>query len=142
MIPIMVFPDVELLVVDYLRGELELRNEDYAQDATLGTRKPSPMPAGAVIQIRRVGGLQNTEVSEAARIDVLVWHDDEKQAMDLTQLARALLHQMRGTTTPTVYRVEDFAGPARFADPDSDQPRCLLTVEVTVRGDELEPSGS
>lgn len=135
--PVVVFPDAEQLVVDHLVDTLP---DYWAETVTVGTRKPSPMPAGGVIQVRRVGGVPLTEVSDNARIDLLVWHDTDEDAHDLTATVRAVVHLL--ATNRVAHRVSEFAGPSRFADPDSDQPRWLLTVEIAVRGTALEPAGS
>lgn len=133
------FPDAELVCVDYLVDELALRDEPFADDVAVGTRKPSPMPHGPVIQVRRVGGLRQTVVTDQPRIDLLVWHSTDKNARDLTELARALLCR---PAREGGLEAEEFAGPTRFADPDSDQPRWLLTVEFVLRGTPLTPAGS
>ena len=133
--PVVVFPDVELLVTDHLRTELPT----YYGAAQVGTRKPNPMPSGGVVQVRRTGGTTLTEVSDAALMDCWVWHDTDAQAAELAAIVRALLHALRGTAP--VHRVADFAA-SHYADPDSDQPRYLLSVEIVVRGSALDPAGS
>lgn len=142
--PTVVFPDVELVVVEYLRDRLaDYASEEFVDGVQLGTRKPSPMPTVPVIQVRRVGGIRETVVSDLARVDLLVWSDTDKHAADLAQLARGLVLAMAGATaTELVYRTDEFVGPTRYADPDSDQPRWLLTVEVATRGTTVVPTGS
>lgn len=135
--PVVIYPDIEALVVEHLTDELP---NYYDGIFEIGSRKPSPMPTGrGVIQIRRVGGIPETPVSDVARVDVLVWHDTDEQAHDLMAVVRALMYVLRGHTNPNVYRVNEFLGPTRYADPDSDQPRWLLTDEIAVRGQPLEP---
>jgi len=140
-LPVVVFPDVELLLVDYLRDTLP----DYGEvDTVVRTRKPNEMPDTPVIQVRRVGGIRQTVVSDFPRVDLLVWADTDKHAQDLTQLARALLLALPGTPGlgAVVYRCDEFLGPTRYADPDSDQPRWLATIEVATRGTTVDPTGS
>lgn len=135
--PVVIYPDVEALCVDHLVDELPVY---WDSDVHVGTRKPNPMPSGGVVQVRRVGGVPNTPVTDRARIDFLVWADNDEDVHDLTQTVRAVMHLLRPART--AYLVEEFAGPTRFADPDSDQPRWLLTLEIAVRGVTLEPAGS
>lgn len=136
MIPVVVIPDVEQLVVEHLTDELP----DYWDGTvTVGTRKPNPA-TGDIVWVRRVGGTPHTEVSDAALVDLLVYADTDERAHDLTAIVRALLWKMRADRK--AYRIAEFAGPSRFADPDSDTPRWLLTVELAVRGSTLEALGS
>lgn len=128
--PVFVFPDIESLAVDHLNTTL---SDYWSEDVTVGTRKPNPMPSGGVIQVRRVGGVQLTEVSDNPRVDFLVWHDTDEQTADLAQIVRAVMRLI------DAHRVTEFAGPVRQADPDSDRPRWLLTLEIAVRGSVLEP---
>lgn len=143
--PTVVFPDAELIVVEHLRDRFAgYEDLGYVDGVEVGTRKPSPMPTDhPVIQVRRVGGIRETVVSDLARIDLLVWSDTDKKAADLAQLVRAIVLSMAGdTATEVVYRTDEFVGPTRYADPDSDQPRWLLTVEVATRGTTVTPTGS
>lgn len=129
------FPDAELVAVEYLRNQFDI----LSQDVTVGTIKPSPQAEGGTIQVRRVGGTRETVVTDKPRVDLLCWHDTDADAAELAELARALLTRPRREGG---FDADEFAGPARFADPDSDQPRYLLTVEFVTRGTALEPSGS
>lgn len=134
-----IYGDAELLAVDWLRAELPT----YGGLALVGTRKPSPMPAGGVITVQAVGGHDETGVSRVVRLDVLVWHDDEKAAHDLAEIASALMRLARGVHSEgTVYRVDEFAVPYRNYDPESGQARYRFTVEAALRGHTLLPAGS
>ncbi len=135
-----VYGDVELLAVNFLRDQLPAYTDE---DVVVGTHKPDSMPTGGVIQLILVGGAEVTPVSRATRLDVLCWHDSDKQAHDLAQLTNALCRLMVGAHAEgVIHRVADFVGPYRNYDPDSGQPRYRFTVEAVLRGQVLEPSGS
>jgi hypothetical protein len=134
--PVVVYPDAELLTVEHLRDELPTY---VATMPVVGTRKPNPMPAGGVVQVRINGGVELTPVSTIARLDFLVWHDTDQEAHDLCQLVRALVKTLHGAP---VHRVEEFLGVVRSADPESDQPRYLCTLEIALRGSPLDALGS
>lgn len=140
--PLITFPDVELLVVDYLRERFADVELDYADGVTFGTRVPTPLPL-PFVEIRRQGGARLDIIRDLARIDVWTWHEGDKQAQDLAQLVRGFLHQLPGVHgDAVVYRVVEFAGLVRLADPDSDLPRWLTSLEIDVRGATFEPPGS
>lgn len=125
--PVVVYPDVELLTVNYLRLMLD--------DVTVGTVKPSPMPFGPVVVVRRTGGVPDTPVTDRARIDFTVFATTDKAAHDLAQLVRAHVRAMPGVYAEgQVIRTNEFLGLAHFDDPVTDQPRYLTTQEIVVRG--------
>lgn len=129
--PVVVFPDVELLVVDYLRTVVD-------DDVLVRTVKPSPMPATPVVVVRRTGGLPDTPVTERARIDFSIYASTDKDAHDLAQLIRAYVRDMVGVHDGVqVIRTTEFLGLSHFDDPLSDQPRYLTTQEIVVRGESL-----
>lgn len=132
MTEVVVYPDASAVVVDYLLDELT----DRADNAPVVTRVPSPRPTRFVL-VRRVGGTRQTIVTDAASLSIESWGASEEEAMDLAQLVRGLVHAMQGTVQAdvTVYRVQEFAGPALLPDPESDQPRVVQTMQVQLRGE-------
>ncbi|MEU7190932.1 hypothetical protein [Streptomyces sp. NPDC045369] len=85
--------------------------------------------------MQRVGGLQQTPVSDRPRLDVHCWAETESGAYDLVALTRALLGAMPGVRGGvTVYRVTEVGGPQWLPDSESGQPRYALAVEVHMRG--------
>lgn len=128
--PVVVYPDVELLTVNYLRMMLD--------DVTVGTIKPSPMPDGPVVVVRRTGGIPDTPVTDRARIDFSIFAATDKAAHDLAQLVRAHIRALPGVHLEgQVIRTAEFLGLAHFDDPVTDQPRYLTTQEIVVRGTPL-----
>jgi hypothetical protein len=135
-LPVVVFPDVQLVVVDYLTDVLTDRLEHYVFGVKVGTVVERPRLPVAVT-VERAGGIRTLPSVDNPRVEIQVWHGTDEHAQLLAQLVRALLHAMPGvvetSTGPvTVTRVADFAGPFRSPDPLSNHPRVRLTVEVGV----------
>jgi hypothetical protein len=137
-IPVVVFPDVQMVVVDYLTDALADRIEHYVFGVKVGTVVERPRQPVAVT-IERAGGVRTLPSVDNPRVEIQVWHGTDEDAQLLALLVRALLHAMPGvvdtSTGPvTVTRVVDFAGPFRSPDPLSKppHPRVRLTVEVGV----------
>lgn len=126
-----IFPDAVAIVVHYLQFEFALRSE--TAPVSSGVRSPRP---SRFVTVRRVGGVRQTIVSDAASLTVEAWAPLEQDARDLAQLCRALIVAMEGTAQEDVpiYRVTEFAGPADLPDPQSNIPRCTFTVSISVRG--------
>lgn len=135
-LPLVVFPDVQRVVVDYLTDTLAGRTEHYVFGVKVGTIVERPRTPVAVT-VERAGGVRTLPSVDNPRVELVVWHGTDEDAQLLALLVRALLHAMPGvvetSTGPvTVTRVTDFAGPFRSPDPLSDHPRVRLTVEVGI----------
>lgn len=135
-LPVVVFPDVQMVVVDYLTDALADRIEHYVFGVKVGTAVERPRQPVAVV-VERTGGIRTLPSVDNPRVEIQVWHGTDEDAQLLALLVRALLHAMPGvvdtSTGPvTVTRVADFAGPFRSPDPLSNHPRVRLTVEVGV----------
>jgi len=137
--PAVVFPDAEQVVVGFLDDALAARSED----ATVVTMVPNPRPVRMVL-VRRLGGPRLNLVADDAQIGVECWEASPAGAHDLAQLARALIHTMRGQTIGgvPVYRVTELAGPADLPDPLSTHPRYVFTVQIAMRGTQLPPAAT
>lgn len=132
MMQAVVFPDVELEVVDYLRAALAARPEAFAA-ATVDIRVPSPIPA-RLVQVRRDGGTRLDQTREAARMTINVFAANEADVTDLARLCRALL--WAAPDGDPIVRVDDISGPVAIPD-ESQRKRRFFTVEVIVRGENL-----
>lgn len=118
------FPDVQLLVVDYLRPLLG--------STPIGVRVPNPRPP-RFVTLRRVGG-PRTAVVEIARVDLLAWAKTDQDAHDLVQEVRRHLTAAPGIRVGSGVRgIDEFSGPVTVPD-ESDQPRWMVTYEFTLRG--------
>lgn len=121
------FPDAVATIVTLLTTELS--------PTPVRTQVPNPRPSSFVI-VRRVGGTLRNLVVDQATLTVETWADTEKNAHDLSQLARAAIHKSLGqvTSAGTLYIVEEFAGPAYLPDQISSQHRYTITVSIGLRG--------
>jgi len=125
------FGDIELAVVNRVRARLVA----VGDTATVGTKVPNPRP-GRFVTVRRTGGLASDYVvTEWAQITVEAWGSSDKQALDLAQFVRGVIRAMPGQTLTgiTVYKIEEFSGPANLPDPESSQSRFTWTVSMHVR---------
>lgn len=128
---VIVFPDVEDLLVTYLTAELAEREES----ATVHTQIPNPRPDRFVV-VPRVGGTRRNLVVDSPTIGVECWAERPKPALDLCQLVRGLVLALPGRVVDGVpfYRVSEFGGPSNLPDTLSNQARYVFTVSVSCRG--------
>src|SRR5262245_41866590 len=128
---VIVFPDVEALLVTYLQAELLARSDT----ATVHVSVPNPRPDRFVL-VPRLGGARRNIVNDAATIGIACWAATPAQAGGLAQLVRGLVNALPGKVVSSVpfYQVQEFAGPANLPDPQSDQSRYVFTVSIGVRG--------
>lgn len=126
MTEVIVFPDAAATIGYQLGVELGV---------DVVSRVPNPRTAEFLL-VRRVGGVTGTLVTDNATLVVEAWSDSAAAAHDLLQLARAHLHALAGSVVGghTVYRVAEIAGPADLPDPESNQARHTMTVQVSLRG--------
>ncbi|MEV6836769.1 hypothetical protein AB0N17_20055 [Streptomyces sp. NPDC051133] len=128
------FPDGVAVVRAYLRDTLVAGG----YDVPVGTRVPSPRPA-RFVRLERIGGTRLDLVTDRPRIDVHCWGDSEEDAADLAARVRALLFAMPGWRGAVAYDVTEVGGPNTLPDPESEQPRVVFAVEVSLRGARLAP---
>ncbi|MEV5876985.1 hypothetical protein AB0L75_22640 [Streptomyces sp. NPDC052101] len=87
------------------------------------SRIPSPRPA-RFVRVERIGGLQQTVVSDRPRLDFHAWSETEADAHDLCALVRALVGVVPGVRGGvTVYNATEVGGPQWLSDAPSSQPR-------------------
>jgi hypothetical protein len=121
------FPDAELIAVTYLKSALA--------PVPVHVRVPTTRPP-KFVTVRRAGGI-STGLVDLPRLDIFCWAKTDEEAKDLAQLAKARLGAIRGMRSGfLVTRVTDFAGLAPAPD-QSEQPRWLFSIEMTVKGDPL-----
>lgn len=121
---VIVFPDVEQLLVDAYKTELAARD----WNVPVGTKVPTQRPA-EFVRIIRTGGTRRGLVLDDAQVTVEAWGQRESRTSQLAQLCRGLL-----PTFDFVYGVDEFAAPANLPDPTTSQVRYTATYRVTVRG--------
>lgn len=121
-----IFPDVESVVIDYLKAKLPLHGfTGVPVSWERGTATP-------VVWVRRDGGPVLDPVREAARVSVNVFDTTQKKATDLARTVSALLRD--AANGAPVIRVRQTLGPSPVSDP---VPRRFMTFEVWVRGSAL-----
>lgn len=130
--PVVVFPDVEKLVIGFLLDR-KAERADMA-DWNFGTSLTGE--ALPFFRIQRVGGWRPVDfVLDTARIDLEVRARTREQAHDVMQLGLALLLVMSNYSFAgaLVYRVGVEITPFYLPDPITDQPRWLSTIHITNR---------
>ena len=127
--PLVVFPDIEAWLIDYLQAALDGFDAEYTRGVVVDIDTRKPRPARSVV-IRRDGGPQLDRVRELARVAINVWADTDANATDLAQLVRALI-----VASPNGRPVLRATAPGPVAVPDeSGQPLRYFVAELTVRG--------
>lgn len=130
---VIVAPDVETLLIQYLTAELATRSPWTTTKAY--AKVPNPRPTGFV-RVLRTGGVRDRFI-DTATVAIEAWHNDPIQASALMQLVRGLLHAIDRVTysgsTYQFYDPQEFSGPANLPDPDSVQERYTETFSVGVR---------
>ena len=131
--PLVIFPDVVAETIDPLRTALTARPEPEVTGVQVHGRVPSPRPARLVV-LRRDGGNADDVVTDRPRVTCQCWSDTEVDAERLAAITRAVLKTLPGTGA--IRRVKDVGGPYPAPDPESDLPRYVFAVEITLRGDQ------
>lgn len=83
------------------------------------SRVPNPRPNEFHI-VRRLGGIEQTPVSDGPLVTVETWAADDSRAEELSQTVRTVIHSAKGHqhNGTLVYRVAGVGGPAPLPDPD------------------------
>jgi len=133
--PPLMWPDAELLVIDYLRAGLALVDTvDYpaADGIAIGVKVPEGRPV-PFVRVNRVGGVR-AGVFDQPRILLESWAAHSHSAAANLDLIRDLMWQLTGERSGySVSNVVEVGGPANIADPDTGSPRYLMTFGFTVR---------
>lgn len=133
MTEVIVFPDVEAVLIDYLGDALAGRGVNVP----VVTAVPSPRP-DRFVRVERTGGpISSLFLLDNPTVAVEAWGSSESDAAELIGLVRGLLHAMPGEDDAPVYRVAEFSGPGNLPDPTSGQHRYSFTASLLVRGSAL-----
>lgn len=128
--PVVVMPDAVAVVTGYLRGALRAAGRPVAVVSRIPTPRPSEF-----VRVQRIGGTQQTPVSDRPRLDIHCWAESESAAHDLAALSRALLGNIPGVRDGvTVYRVSEVGGPMWLPDDETSAARFAFAVEIHMRG--------
>src|SRR5688500_19925367 len=91
--PAFVYPDAELLVVNYLRMCLAERTEAWLTGLKVGNKKPetaSSTSPGRIVYVRRIGGQPRSHL-DLARIDFKCYGESEYAAQRIAAFIFALM---------------------------------------------------
>ena len=128
---VVIFPDIEQLLVDYLNTELP--NRGY--EVSVHTQIPNPRPE-TFVTVPRVGGPARNRVVDMATISCDSWAIRPKQAHDLAQMVRGVINALPGKALDgyPIYRVTEFTGPGNLPDTQSQHARYTQAFSILVRG--------
>lgn len=129
MIPVIVFPDIELWAADYLRRHLFAYGWPKVH---VGNAYPKKGKHDQVVTVRRDGGA-STDVRDFPRLGVNVWADTEFEASSLAAMVRALLRAAENDGP--IRRAREQSGPSPIPD-ENGRARRYMTFEFVTRGEE------
>jgi hypothetical protein len=137
--PAYIYPDAELLVLNYLRPILEARPESWLQGILLGNKKPEasstePLPT-RLVYVRRIGGQPRNEYLDLARIDFKCYGRSEYEAQRIASLVFALMQA--SVNHSGITNVAQFLGLTNAPDDVSNAPRYMFTMEFNIKGEPL-----
>ena len=131
--PPVIFPDMTLWAITYLRAALTARSEPFASGVSVLTKVPNAVPA-RLVTVRDNSGSRRPDVTKVASLGVNVWAANDADCADLSNLIAALFEASVGNG-PVVGHLNGF-GPYPVAD-ESARPLRYLTVDLVVRGTSL-----
>ncbi len=131
MIPAVIFPDAQALLIPELRARLATAGSPVP----VVSKVPKPRPE-SFVQVNRTGGSKPTPVTESVQITCDSWADTAPAAAELAMLTRAIITNLAGTQLDStqIYRVEEFSGAAELPDPATGTPRYRQTFAIQLRG--------
>lgn len=128
---LIVFPDPQALLCNYLRDGLEDRG--YS-GIFVGTKVPNERP-DTFVRVMVVGGERRSIKVDAPRLVVESWALTEAEAGDLAEMVRALIFSMDRYDGTQVYDVNETARPTNLPDPKTSHERFTATYIVPMSGD-------
>jgi hypothetical protein len=139
-LPAVIYDDVELWAVGYLRTALAARSEAYTSDLYVSASMPKNAETGEperrtrMVLVRRDGGGRTNQVLDNPRMSIDCWAATWQDATNLARMVAALIQSAPGDSN--VKRAVMTGGPTRVADP-SRQPRVYTTFDLVVKGSDL-----
>lgn len=124
MAEVIVFEDVEALVITYLKGLFS---------CTVATEVPKTRP-DQFIKVTATGGRKIRLNAEQVSITIQCWANTTTAASDLAKLARAYMNAVDQLGAVWVYRVQESARPQYFPDPETNTPVYQFTVVLDIKG--------
>jgi hypothetical protein len=136
MMPAVIFPDIEKVLVAAIKAELATRTEAYAQNVFVATKKPAPdvkpYPA-RIIAIRSDGGPKLDWIRKSERIGITIWANTYSDASDLARLIEALSITLTGDE---VKLAQVILSPVRVDEAGPQECR-YMTLELITKGSTL-----
>ncbi|QCB93300.1 hypothetical protein [Cellulomonas shaoxiangyii] len=133
--PAIIWPDLELWAIDYLKARLATRPEPFAQGVAVRNVVPDTMPA-RLITVRDDGG-GRSDATKTASLGVNIWAGAAKNPADCSNLARlvtALLEDAAGYGPVKAHL--STSGPYPVAEASA-KPHRYLSVDLVVTGTPL-----
>lgn len=130
-----IYPDIEKIVVSFLKNELDSLSDPLAADVRVATKKAAPDEVQPAKQVVIVGSYNSTLDGplKAASLVVDVYAADYETASSLALLVAALIVECIGDP---IKRAVVVVGPVRLTDETPDEKRSL-SVDLTVKGSTL-----
>lgn len=128
--PVVIFPDIELVVTTYLRTALA----SYGYPSVFVSNKRGTQTTA--VWVRHDGGPALDQVRESARVGVNVYAPTEQDADDLARTVSALL--VASPNGNPIVRAEQSSSPSGVAEVNG--ARRFMSFEFTVRGSDLAPT--
>lgn len=127
---VVVFPDIQELLCDYLRGQL---TEYGYTDIHVSTKVPTVRP-DEFVRVMVVGGERRSVKIDAPRVVVESWGATEQSAADLAKVVRGLIFALDRHDGVQVYNVRETQRPINLPDPKTSHERFTGTYIVPIEG--------
>jgi hypothetical protein len=130
-----IYPDIEKIVVSFLKNELDSLPDPLAADVRVATKKAAPDEVQPAKQVVIVGSYNSTLDGplKAASLVIDIYAADYETASSLALLVAALIVDCIGDP---IKRAVVVVGPIRLTDETPDEKRSL-SVDLTVKGSTL-----
>lgn len=129
MTELVVFADVEQLLIDHLTEQLE----ELDVPTPVSTRVPNPRP-DEFVRLFVTGGAQRDIIVDQPLVTVEAWAQRESRAVAIASLCRAVIMAVDMLDGVQFYRIESASRPQNLPDPTSDHVRYTATYQLDYRG--------
>jgi len=126
---VIVFPDVQALLCDYLREGLLA----HGYDVFVGSKVPTDRP-DEFVTVQVTGGFRRSVKIDVPSVVVDSWGGSEQGASDLAEVVRGLIFALDRYQGTQVYDVSEGRRPVNLPDPKSSHERFSATYSIPVSG--------
>jgi hypothetical protein len=129
---VILFGDIEAGLIAHLTSEFA----DRGEAATVHSDLPDMPRPDRYVVVKRQGGPRIDLIRDGANVDFHCYADPRTEAHAIARLVRGIVGALRGQTISgmTVYRVQEYAGPAHMPHPKSSIPRYVFAARIEFRG--------